>query len=412
MKAEIITIGDEILLGHVVDTNAAYIADQISSVGVDLARIITVGDGDRRIIEALKESLKRSDLVITTGGLGPTDDDLTKLALCHAFDTKLVFNQKLMDLIDRRYRRRGLKMPELVRDQGEQPEGATLFPNPIGSAVGILMERDGKRTISLPGVPQEMRAIMEQSVIPYIQNLHHGYNVIFRKIQTFGTFEAYITDMLKEHEFRHDGVELAYLPSLKGVVVRLTYRGRDREAGQSLLDQYSGRLKKILGDYHVSDDGRDLVETTARLLTEKRKTVSTAESCTGGMISSALTDLSGSSAYFTQSAVTYSNEAKMKVLAVPEQVLVDHGAVSEETVRCMAEGMRRLAGTDYALAVSGIAGPTGGTGDKPVGLIYIGLADEDGAEVWRHVFGKDRDINRRRTVYHALNHLRMKLLKG
>jgi nicotinamide-nucleotide amidase len=167
-----------------------------------------------------------------------------------------------------------------------------------------------------------------------------------------------------------------------------------------------------LGDYYVSDDGRDLVETTARLLIEKKKTVSTAESCTGGMISSVLTDLPGSSAYFTQTAVTYSNEAKMKILGVPEQVLIDHGAVSEETVHHMAMGMRRLSGSDYAIAVSGIAGPTGGTEDKPVGLIYIGLADEDDFEVWRHVFGKDRDINRRRTVYHAINHLRMKLLKG
>jgi nicotinamide-nucleotide amidase len=255
LKAEIVTIGDEILLGHVVDTDAAYIADQISSVGIDLSRIVTIGDGDSRIVDAIKESLTRVDLVITTGGLGPTDDDLTKMALCRLFDTRLVFHQDIMDPIIRRYERRGLKIPELVRDQGELPDGATLFPNPIGSAVGILMEREGKRVISLPGVPQEMKAIMQQSVIPYIQNLHHGYNVIFKKIQTFGTFESYITDMLKKSDFSHEGVELAYLPSLRGVVIRLTYRGNDRAAGQALLDQYTGRLKEILGDYYVSDDG-------------------------------------------------------------------------------------------------------------------------------------------------------------
>ncbi len=412
MKTEIVTIGDEILLGHTVDSNAAYIADRISEAGADVIRITTIGDADEKIVDIFREAMGRADLIITTGGLGPTDDDLTKNAICRAFNRKLTFHQEILDLISERYTRRGMAVSRFVRTQADQPEGAMLFENPIGSAVGILIEEKGKRLISLPGVPMEMKAIMEESVIPYLKGINHGFNVLFRNIQTFGTFESYLSEMLKQNNFTHEGCELAYLPSLKGVVLRLTYRGEHKQHGEKLLSEYAAQMIKLLGDYYVSHDGRSLLEVTTELLKAKKKTVATAESCTGGMIAAALTDISGSSEYFPQGVVTYSNEAKTDLLEVPQEILIDHGAVSEQTVHYMAENMRLKAGTDYAIAVSGIAGPTGGTEEKPVGLIYIGLAHEDGVDIHRHVFGIDRNINRERTVYTALNYLRLKLLES
>jgi len=410
MKTEIITIGDEILLGQIVDSNAKFISNKLASVGADIIRITTIGDGDDQIVNTIHEALNRADLVITTGGLGPTDDDLTKYAICKAFNRKIVFYQEIFDLVMKRYELRGLIMPEIVRTQAEQPDGAILFDNPIGSAVGIMIEENNKRVISLPGVPQEMKVILENSVLPYLSGLNHGFHVIYKNIQTYGTFESYIEDMLKENNFSHDECELAYLPSLKGVRIRLTYKGTDKNNGNDLVKKYSKELIRILGEYYVADDGRDLVETTTDLLKEKHKTVSTAESCTGGMIASALTDIPGSSEYFIEGAVTYANEAKTDMLDVPQEILMDKGAVAEETVRLMADNMRKKAGTDYALAVSGIAGPTGGTDDKPVGLIYIGISSDEGTEVHQHFYGKDRHVNRKRTVYQALNYLRLKLI--
>jgi competence/damage-inducible protein CinA-like protein len=411
MKTEIITIGDEILLGQIVDSNAKFISEKLASVGADVNRITTIGDGDDQIINTIHEALTRADLVITTGGLGPTDDDLTKYALCKAFNRKIVFHQEIYDLVMQRYELRGLIMPEIVRTQAEQPEGAILFENPLGSALGILIKENDQLVISLPGVPQEMKAIIENSVLPHLKDINHGFHVIYKNIQTFGTFESYISDLLFENKFSHDGCDLAYLPAIRGVRIRLTYKGTDREQGKNLVEKYSSELIRLLGDYYVSDDGRDLKETTADLLKATGKTVSTAESCTGGMVAAALTDIPGSSAYFIEGAVTYANEAKTDMLDIPQEILMDKGAVSEDSVRLMADNMRKKAGTDYSLAVSGIAGPTGGSDDKPVGLIYIGISSNEGTEVHQHFYGKDRHINRKRTVYQALNYLRLKLIK-
>ena len=410
MKTEIITIGDEILLGQILDSNAAFIALGLADVGADVIRITTVGDGDAQIVLAIKEALTRADLVITTGGLGPTQDDITKAAICKTFDVDIEFHQDIYDLINDRYQRRGWTMPEVVSNQAEQPKGATLFPNPIGSAVGILMERDGRRLIAMPGVPAEMKVIMTESVIPWLRSINPDFHVLYKKIQTFGTFESYISGMLDEAKFKHKDCELAYLPSIRGVILRLTYKGTDKEYGESILAKYTKQLKKLLGEYYVSEDGRNLVQTTADLLIKSRKTVSVAESCTAGMISAALTDIPGSSAYFTQGLVTYANEAKTDLLNVPQETLLEFGAVSEQTVGYMVENMRKQADTDFALAVSGIAGPDGGTPEKPVGTIFIGISGPDGTDVHKHIFGTDRDINRQRAVYYAINYLRFKLL--
>lgn len=412
MKAEIITIGDEILLGQIVDSNARFISEKLASIGVEIIRVTTIGDGDLLIVDAIREAMARADLVLTTGGLGPTDDDLTKCAICKAFDRKLVFHQDLYDLIVRRYERRGMSMPYQVRSQAEQPDNVTLFDNPIGSAVGILIEENDKHVISMPGVPLEMKVIMENSVIPYLKQLQRDFHIVYKNILTFGTFESYLAKMLEENKFTHDGCELAFLPSVRGVILRLTYRGADLEQGTMIINKNAEKLTSLLGDLYVSDDGRDMVQTTADLLLSKKKTVAVAESCTGGMIAAKLTDISGSSSYFLQGVVTYSNESKTDLVGVPQEVILEKGAVSEEVVRYMVENMRKMAGTDYALAVSGIAGPTGDSPDKPLGLIFIGIASDDGVEVHRHVFGKFRDINRERTTYYALNYLRLKLLKS
>ena len=411
MKTEIITIGDEILLGHILDSNAAFISLRLAEVGADVIRISTVGDGDVQIVTAIQEALNRAELVIITGGLGPTHDDITKAAICRTFDVEMEFHQDIYDLIDARYQRRGLVMPEVVRNQAEQPRGATLFPNPIGSAVGILMEQNGRRLIAMPGVPSEMMAIMTESVVPFLRQINPNFHVLYKKIQTFGTFESYISGMLNEAKFDHRDCELAYLPSLKGVILRLTYKGTDKNYGDKILNDYTAQLQTILGEYFVSDDGRDLVKTTTDLLIESGKTVSVAESCTAGMICAALTDVPGSSAYFIEGLVTYANRAKTDLLNVPQEILMQFGAVSEQTVGYMVDNMRKIAETDFALAVSGIAGPDGDTPEKPVGTIYIGITAEDGTDVHKHTFGTDRDINRQRTVYNAINYLRLKLLE-
>ncbi len=411
MKTELITIGNEILLGQILDSNAAWIAKRLPSVGANLIRKTTIGDADEEIIAAVNDALERSELVITTGGLGPTEDDLTKYALAKAFGREMKFHQEILDLVMERYGRRGYEIPEMVKTQAEQPEGATLFHNPIGSAFGIMLEKNNRRVISLPGVPAEMKAIMEQSVLPYLSQLEQANSVLYKNILTFGTFESHISDLLDEHGFSHEGCELAFLPSVKGVILRLTYRGEDKEHGQRLLDEQSSRLEEIVAEYYVCDDDRDLVTFTADLLKEKKMTVSTAESCTGGMISSAFTDLPGSSEFFIEGVVTYSNRAKTDLLDVPQECLLQYGAVSEQTVYHMANNMRQKAGTDFALAVSGIAGPGGGSGEKPVGLIYISLAHPGGVEVHRQMFGQDRHMNRQRSVYFAVNYLRLKLLE-
>lgn len=410
MDAIIITIGDEILSGATVDTNAAFISRELIGIGIDVKKRCSVGDNAEDMEREIRDGLANYDVVLTTGGLGPTEDDITKGVIARVFDTELIENPKIAESLEQRYRELGIKMSDLARGMALQPKGATLLENSLGTAPGILFDRDGKLFCSMAGVPSEMRKLMNEKLIPYLKERGTGRAIIFRSISTFGIPESKLAEKIDDAGFKPEGAKLAYLPSYAGVVLRLRAEAETEEKAQEVIDRNFEKLYEIVEEYVFSTDSERLLDTVTSTLMEKAVTVATAESCTGGLIAKMLTDQPGSSVYFLQGAVTYSNESKINRLGVRQSTLESHGAVSEEVAREMAEGMRLLAGSDYAVSVTGIAGPGGGTEEKPVGLVYIGVADEDGVVVKRARFSGDRDVVRVRTANTALYLLRQRIL--
>ena len=411
MDALIITIGDEILSGATVDTNAAYIAKKLISIGVDVTKRCSVGDDPDDIEREIRDGLDKFDVVVTTGGLGPTDDDMTKPVACRVFNTHLVEHRETLEALKKLYKQLGLTMSDAARGMAMQPKDAILLSNPLGTAPGILFDRDGKVFCSIAGVPSEMRAIVDHGLVPYLRKKGTGRVILFKNISTFGIPESILAAKLKKSGYTPKNVRLAFLPSYAGVLIRLRAEGADASEVERNLDQNFKEIYEVVGENVFSIDNRNLVDHVTDLLREKKVTVSTAESCTGGLIAKTLTDVPGSSEYFVQGVITYSNDAKIKCLDVQAETLEEFGAVSEQTCRQMAEGMCQLAETDYAISSTGIAGPSGGTEEKPVGLVYIGLADKDGVVVERCSFSGDRDVIRTKTTYTALNMLRIKLLE-
>ncbi len=411
MNAIIITIGDEILSGATVDTNAAYIAKDLLAIGVDVTKRCSVGDNTEDIEREINAGLAAFDLVITTGGLGPTEDDITKGVICRVFETQLIEYGEVLAALKVRYQQLGISMSEMARGMAKQPEGATLLANPLGTAPGILFDREGTVFCAMAGVPSEMRALMDQALIPYLEKRGSHRVILFRNISTFGIPESKLATMLKESGYTPDGVRMAFLPSYAGVTLRLRGDGLDRSEVEKTLEKNFEEICEVVKKHIFSTEEESLLDKVTTLLKEKKVTLSTAESCTGGLIAKMLTDIAGSSDYFVQGAVTYSNEAKMARLGVKSETLQKYGAVSEQTCREMAEGMRRTSETDFALASTGIAGPGGGTAEKPVGLVYLAVADHNGATVKRCSFSGDRYVIRTRSAYTVLNLLRLKLLE-
>lgn len=411
MNAIIITIGDEILSGATVDTNAAYIAKDLLAIGVDVTKRCSVGDNTEDIEREINAGLAAFDLVITTGGLGPTEDDITKGVICRVFETQLIEYEEVLSALKVRYQQLGISMSEMARGMAKQPEGATLLANPLGTAPGILFDREGTVFCAMAGVPSEMRALMDQALIPYLEKRGSHRVILFRNISTFGIPESKLATMLKESGYTPDGVRMAFLPSYAGVTLRLRGDGLDRSEVEKTLEKNFEEICEVVKKHIFSTEEESLLDKVTTLLKEKKVTLSTAESCTGGLIAKMLTDIAGSSDYFVQGAVTYSNEAKMARLGVKSETLQKYGAVSEQTCREMAEGMRRTSETDFALASTGIAGPGGGTAEKPVGLVYLAVADHNGATVKRCSFSGDRYVIRTRSAYTVLNLLRLKLLE-
>jgi nicotinamide-nucleotide amidase len=409
MNAIIITIGDEILSGATVDTNAAYIGKNLLAIGIDVTKHCSVGDNPEDIEREIKAGLAAFDLVITTGGLGPTEDDITKGVICTLFETQLVEYGEVLAALKARYQQLGISMSEMARGMAKQPEGATLLANPLGTAPGILFDRDSTVFCAIAGVPSEMRALMDHALIPYLEKRGSGRVILFKNISTFGIPESRLSTMLKESGYTPDGVRLAFLPSYAGVTLRLRGDGVDRSEVEKILEENFKEIYEVVKEHIFSTGEEDLLDKVTALLKEKKVTLSTAESCTGGLIAKMLTDIAGSSDYFIQGAVTYSNEAKMERLGVKSETLQKYGAVSEQTCREMAEGMRSTSEADLAIASTGIAGPGGGTDEKPVGLVYLCVANRNGATVKRCSFSGDRDVIRTRSAYTALNMLRLKL---
>lgn len=398
MTAEIITIGDEILLGQTVDTNSAYLGKQLHSVGVDLRQITSISDTKGAITSAVNRALKEVDLVLLTGGLGPTKDDITKSVLCELFNTKLVRNQSVYDKIEEYFNRLGREMLEVNGQQADLPEAAQVLKNDLGTAQGMLFEQNSKYLISMPGVPYEMKHIVDTGVIPFLLSKLSSNNLYYRTVVTKDIFESFLAQKLEgwENQLRSEGLSLAYLPSAGLVKLRIGTSNANAE-NKNRVDAFVTELSNLISEYIFSYEDISVDKAIINLLTEKRRSLSIAESCTGGHMAKTIVKHSGVSEVFIGGMVAYSNALKIDLLKVSERDIEMFGAVSKPVVEQMANEMKRLSGSDYALATSGIAGPTGGSDSKPVGLVHMAISAPNG-EVYHFekVFGGDREriINR------------------
>jgi len=409
--AEIISIGDELLIGQVVNTNASWISEQLNLAGIKVHQVSTISDNREHILTALKEAEKRVDIILITGGLGPTKDDITKETLCEYFDTHLIFSETVFSDIVKLFGKRGLTISSPNRKQAEIPEACTPVTNYHGSAAGMWFEKAGKVFVSLPGVPFEMKPMISEYIIPEIQKRYKAKAIVHKTVLTQGIGESWLAQKIEAWEDRlPENIKLAYLPQPGIVRLRLTASGKNKK---ELEDQVGGEIKKmlkIIPKYFFGYDKDQLFELVGELLRKKNQSLSTAESCTGGYIAHLITSVAGSSDYFKGSVVAYANKVKQEVLEVKEQSLIDFGAVSEEVVKQMADGARNKFQTDYAIATSGIAGPGGGTKEKPVGTTWIAIATPGKTIVQHFLFGEHRERNIRKTALTALNMLRKELL--
>ena len=412
MKAEIITIGDEILIGQIVDSNSAFIAKELNDVGVSVVQITTTSDDADSIINSIKQAEQRAEIIILTGGLGPTKDDITKLTLAKYFNTELVFNQDVYNHVEKLLSGRGITMNDLNGKQAYVPENCEIMFNSVGTAPGMLFKQNDKVYISMPGVPFEMKFIITERFIPFIKENYITEEIVHKTVMTQGIPESHLAEKIEDWENNlPQEIKLAYLPQPGIVRLRLTARGKDRDRLNSLIENRVEELQKIIPEAVYGFDEEKIELAVYRLLKEQNKTMATAESCTGGNISALITSIPGSSAVYKGSVIAYSNEIKHKLLNVSEQTLETYGAVSQQTVEEMCKGLLNTFETDYAISVSGIAGPDGGTKEKPVGTIWICVASKDRLIAEKHLFGEDRGRNIRRATLTALNMLRNNFLR-
>jgi nicotinamide-nucleotide amidase len=411
MKAEIITIGDEIIHGEILDSNSAFLGDRLSGLGIEVAFKTSVGDDLKRIIEAIKLSLERVDLVIATGGLGPTNDDLSKKGIVKAFKRNLVFHEDILKKVEEGFKKRGIEMPKINQNQALLPQGAKALLNQYGSAPGIFIQEGKKLFFALPGVPLEMKTIFENEILPFLKSKSTKKFTFQRVLRTTGIVESAIYEKIEPILKLKSPVKIGFLPGFSGVDLKLRITSESEELAHKNILDIEQRLREILNEYIYGIDQETLEEVLGKLLQNKKKTISLAESCTGGLIGTKLTNISGSSDYFTSGVITYSNEAKIELLKIPKEIIEKYGAVSEQVAILMAEGVKKISNTDYGLSATGIAGPAGGTEEKPVGLVYVGFAHENDSFAQKFIFGGDRQAIRERTAQAALNLVRLFMLK-
>jgi nicotinamide-nucleotide amidase len=413
INAAIITIGDELLIGQTVDTNSAWMAQELNKVGIWVKHRVAVGDVWDDIWKALDEESQLADIVLITGGLGPTADDITKPLLCNYFGGTLIVDEGALQNVKIIFER-FLKRPLIDRNlkQAEVPDVCTVIPNKRGTAPGMWFDKNGKVFVSMPGVPHEMKGMMTDDVIPALVKQFNPPHIVHRTLLTAGIGESFLAELIQDFEQAlPKGIKLAYLPNYGMVRLRLTATGEDRESIEQSVDEQFQTLKKLVTDYLVIDEDLPLEAVIGKLLLQKGKTLATAESCTGGYISHLITSVSGSSAYFIGSVVSYDNSIKETVLGVNADTLDNNGAVSEETVFQMANGILKVMQTDYGIAVSGIMGPDGGTETKPVGTVWIAVASKHKTVTQKFHFRFDRKRNIDLTAVNALNMLRKLLLE-
>lgn len=413
MIAEIITIGDEILIGQTVDTNSAWMGAELSKAGFDINRIISIHDRREDILNTLNNSAKNCDVVLITGGLGPTSDDITKQTLCEFFNTRLVVNDEVIAMIKDIIERRNLQMNENNYKQAEVPESCRVLSNARGTAPGMWFEKDNTVFVSMPGVPYEMKYIMTEHVLPELKKRFTSQVIIHRNIMTYGSFEARLAEILAQFETDlPDIVRLAYLPSYGTIKLRLTAKGNDHKLLSLLINEQVKKLYTIIPEYIYGENEESLEMVIGKILKAGKNTICTAESCTGGEIAHLLTSIPGSSEYYKGSLIAYANSVKSQLLHVDQNIINTYGAVSEEVAKEMASGARKLFNTDFALATTGIAGPDGGSDEKPVGTVWIAVASAKGTYAETYVFGKDRISNIKRFSTSALNHLRKQIISS
>ncbi len=411
MQAEIITIGDEILIGQIVDTNSAWMSKELNDIGISVNRITSISDTKEAIVSSLEEAMSRVDLVLMTGGLGPTNDDITKKTLSDYFACELIQDDGLYAKIEERLARYKIGMNAFNREQALVPDGARIIANNFGTAPCMWFTKDDKHVISMPGVPFEMKNIMESEVLPKLSEEFDCPSVLHQTIMVQGLGESVLAEMLQDWEAKLPTVvKLAYLPSPGVVRLRMSLIGDDEAELKAIVEEQIEGLKIILGERIFAFDDEQIEKVIANLLLDKKKTLATAESCTGGNMAHLLTAMAGSSAYFKGSVVAYSNEVKANVLGVNSNSLEEFGAVSQEVVEQMASGVLKTIGTDYGIATSGIAGPDGGTEEKPVGIVWIAVASKDQVISEKFVFSKERGRNIRMASLAGFNMLRKMIL--
>ncbi|RFS14780.1 competence/damage-inducible protein A [Emticicia sp. C21] len=415
--AEVVTIGDEILYGQITDTNTQWMSTELDKIGIKTVRKSSVGDQEDKILQILPEAESRADIILLTGGLGPTKDDITKKTLCKYFDDELIINDDALAFITEFFTKRGRPMTELNRLQAMVPKHCTYLANKTGTAPGMWFEKSegsakGKIFVSMPGVPHEMKYLMANEVIPRLKKYFETPIIYHKMIRTIGVGESFLAEKIEKWEDSlPQHIKLAYLPSFGQVRLRLTGVGENEEILKQEVQNEVDKVLPLIQSFIFGYDDDDLEVALGKLLKSKGKTVSTAESCTGGFISHLFTKVPGSSAYFMGGVVSYDNSVKVNVLGVKSETIETYGAVSEETVTQMAEGVRGLMKTDYAIATSGVAGPEGGTPEKPVGTLWIACAMEGRTIARKIQMSNQRETNINYGSVVAMNLLR-KMLNG
>lgn len=410
MRAKIVNIGDELLIGQTVNTNAAWMGEQLDLIGVKVISSIAIADTKEAILDELESASKDADVVLITGGLGPTKDDITKHTLCEYFDSGLVMNEEVLAGIEEYFKSKGKEMLQVNRDQALLPEKCEVLINTRGTASGMWFEKEGVFYVSMPGVPYEMRYLMTHEVLPRLR-AKSDEEIYHYTVKTIGVGESFLAEEIKDWEdkLRSSGLKLAYLPSPGIVKLRISAFGKDAEVIKRKVHQFVDELEDLIPQYIFGYNKDQLSEIVGLKLLAREKTLGVCESCTGGYLSHLLTSVSGSSAYYQGSMVTYSNALKMNILGVKSETLEKYGAVSEAVVEEMVKGGLKAFGTDYAIAISGIAGPTGGTEEKPVGTVCIAVGTENEIRKFTFLFGKSRERNIHLSAINALNELRKML---
>lgn len=411
MIASIITIGDELLIGQVVNTNAAYIAEALNKISVTVKNILTVGDTQEDILQAFIKQFSENDLIISTGGLGPTHDDITKKTICKFFNTELVKNEDVKANVERILALRNMKWTAAADEQTYVPDGCKIIPNKHGTAPGMLFERDNKFFIALPGVPYEMKQMIDEFVLPLFSNFNNGRIILHRILRTTGIAEAFLSELIGDIDELTKVASLAFLPSPTGVSLRISATSDSYKNVREAIAEVENKIRSKANDYIYGTDDETIEQVLGKLLSERNLTIAVAESCTGGLIANRITNVPGSSKYFERGIVTYSNRSKTDLLGVPENLIIKHGAISEEVAKAMAAGIREISKTDIGISTTGIAGPTGATPDKPLGLVWIGYADSKNLIAKKFLFGDDRVRVKIRSSQAAMELIRRIILK-